>query len=133
MSIQPKYAEKILAGDKVLELRRTWASSPVDTVVIYASAPEQRIVAIAHVRAVHKGSPTALWALARSKCAGISRRELYAYFKGKALGYGIEFSSVVRGSERIDPKIILRGFRAPQSFSYMATQDFERVLRALAL
>ena len=133
ISIQPQFAEKILAGTKNLEFRRSWAAAPVDTLVIYASFPRQRIVAIARVAIVHEGSPTALWELAREKAAGISRRQLYSYFEGKDSGFAIELSSVVRTNGGIDPKSLFKNFRPPQSYHYLNTNAYAKVIRASEL
>jgi predicted transcriptional regulator len=133
ISIQPAFAEKILAGRKVLEFRRSWAASPVDALVIYASSPRRKIVAIARVAVVHEGSPTALWQLAREKAAGISRRQLYSYFQGKQSGYAIELSTIVRTNGGIDPRSLFRNFRAPQSFHYLEVEAYERVIKASEL
>src|SRR5688572_26381067 len=119
ISIQPRFANKIVAGQKILEFRRSWAANPVDALVIYESSPTQKIVAIARVAAVHEGSPTALWELGREKAAGISRRQLYSYFEGKDSGFAIEISKVVRTNGGIDPRSLFENFRAPQSFHYL--------------
>lgn len=133
ISIQPEFVEKILSGEKVLEFRRSWAADPVDALVIYASSPKQRIVAIARVAVVHEGSPTALWKLARYKAGGISRRQLYSYFEGKDFGYAIEISSIVRTNGSIDPKSLFHNFRAPQSFHYLGAEAYAKVIDASEL
>lgn len=133
ISIQPQHVEKILSGEKVLEFRRMWAANPVDTLVIYSSSPEQRIVAIARISALHHESPTALWQLARIKGGGITRRQLYSYFHGKRQGYAIELSEVVKSNSGIDPKQLFATFRPPQSFNYMAVEDYAKVIDAMGL
>lgn len=130
ISIQPEFADKILAGQKVLELRRRWAASPVDALVIYASAPRQMIVAVATVLVVHEGSPSALWQICRTKSAAISRRRFYSYFKGTKLGYAIELKRVVRTNGGVDPKAIFENFRPPQSFNYLPAEQYAKVVRA---
>lgn len=131
ISIQPRYVEKILAGEKVLEFRRRWAAQPVDALVIYSSSPEQRIVAVAKVRTLHHGSPTHLWKLAQEKGGGVTRSELYSYFSDKHQGYAIELSWVLKGKSKIDPKSLFGTFRPPQSFHYMDADDYAKVFRAL--
>lgn len=128
LSIQPQFAERILSGDKVLEFRRVWAASSVDAIAIYSSSPVQRIVGIARVKTVHHGSPTSLWELARQKGGGISRRQLYEYFRGKRIGYAIELEDVVEVDGGRDPKALFEGFRAPQSFQYLDASEFQRII-----
>lgn len=67
ISIRPGFVEKILAGEKRLEFRRNWAVNPVDTLVIYSTAPIKRIVATVDVVGVTEGSPTALWGVAQER------------------------------------------------------------------
>jgi len=128
ISIQPRFAERILAGDKVLEFRRVWAASPVDKIAIYSSFPVQRIVGFARVKVVHHGSPTSLWELARQKGGGISRRQLYEYFRGKQTGYAIELDGVVKVNGGLDPKKLFADFRPPQSFHYLDAGEFRRII-----
>jgi predicted transcriptional regulator len=130
ISIRPQFAEKILAGEKLLEFRRAWASCVVDALVIYASSPRREIVAIAKVADVHEGSPTALWELTREKAGGISRRQLYAYFRGRRSGYAIEISSVLRTNGGLNPRLLFHDFSPPQSFHYLGAEAYAKVIEA---
>lgn len=130
ISLHPQHANKILSGQKKLEFRRVWASKPVSAVVIYSTVPIQKIVAIAYVKQVHRGSATALWQLAKTIGGGLSRRALYTYFRGKRNGYAIEFSSVKRCNPAIDPESLIDGFHPPQSFSYINQESFLRIEQA---
>lgn len=119
LSLHPRHAVKILAGEKRFEFRRVWATRPVSEIVIYATAPIQRIVAMARVRRVHRGSATALWKLSQEIGGGLSRRELFKYFNAKRSGYAIELDSIITCVQPLDPKALLEGFRPPQSFKYL--------------
>lgn len=100
----------------------------MDVIAIYSSSPVQRIVGIAHVKVVHRGSPTALWELARQKGGGITRRQLYEYFRGTRMGYAIELDEVVEVEGGLDPKALFAGFRPPQSFHYLDASEFNRIV-----
>jgi predicted transcriptional regulator len=132
ISVQPRFAERILSGEKVLEFRRVWAASPVDAIAIYSSSPVRRIVGVAHIKNVHRGSPTSLWELAKEKGGGISRRQLYEYFRGKQLGYAIELDQFVEVDGWVDPRTLFTKFRPPQSFHYLDTNEFQRIIAGLA-
>lgn len=131
LSLHPRHATKILAGEKRFEFRRVWANRPVSEIVIYATAPVQRIVAIARVRRVHHGSATALWKLAQEIGGGLSRRELFAYFDAKSSGYAIEIDSIITCVPPLDPKALLEGFRPPQSFRYLDKTAVDLVKMAM--
>lgn len=130
ISIHPGYAEKIISGEKRLEFRRSWAVSPVDLLVIYATAPVQRVVALAEVGQVIRGSKTKLWELARDDGGGISRRKLFAYLDGKQNGIALQLLRRLKIGDGIDPHAIFGpGFRPPQSFRYLMPGEFEMLAK----
>lgn len=128
ISIRPCFVEKILAGEKRLEFRRSWAAEPVDVLVIYSSSPTQKIVATVNVVDVIEGSPTALWELAKEKGGGVTRQLIYEYFKGKKSGHAIEIADVLEFEQPVDPKKIFKDFVAPQSFRYIDSKDYAKIL-----
>lgn len=131
VSLHPEHAAKILSGEKKLEFRRTWASAPVEELVIYVTAPVQRIVAIAKVKQVHRGSRSALWSLAKNLGGGLSRQALFDYFDGKETGFAIELGEVLRFPHMLEPARYIEGFHPPQSFCYVSAAVIEKLRRAL--
>lgn len=131
LSIYPRYANKILSGEKRLEFRKSWAANDVAAFVIYATAPIQKIVGIARIKKVHQGSATALWKLAREMGGGVSRRVLYDYFRDKREGFAIEIESVLPCSNPLDPEKFLPSFNPPQSFTYLDRVAFKRIDTAI--
>jgi predicted transcriptional regulator len=128
ISIHPGYVEKIVSGEKRFEFRRGWAALPVDFLVIYATSPVQRIVAIVEVGRTIRGSRSSLWRLARDEGGGISRRKLFAYLAGKKEGVAIELIRRMKLGEALDPLVLFgEEFRPPQSFRYL-NQDELKVL-----
>ncbi len=131
ISIQPEYARKILAGEKKLEFRRWWTFRSVQILVIYATAPVQRIVGFATVAGVTQGTPTQLWQLTRRCDGGISKLRLFEYLKNSRTGVAIELSKVTRLPGGIDPWICLgRDFRPPQSFRYLSQSELAVITSA---
>jgi predicted transcriptional regulator len=49
LSIKPKYVEKILAGEKIYELRRVIPNENIDIIFIYSSNPIKKIVGYASI------------------------------------------------------------------------------------
>ena len=76
LSIKPKYAELILAGSKTVEFRRVWAIESVDTIVIYASTPIQKLLGIVKVTEVVKAKPATLWSYCSKRGGGLTKTEL---------------------------------------------------------
>lgn len=128
ISIRPHFVDKILSGEKRLEFRRSWATKPVDVLIIYSSAPIQRIVAKVNIVRVTEGSPTALWALAKEKGGGVTRQLIYDYFAGKKSGFAIEIAEVLKFEHPLDPKTMFKNFLAPQSFRYLDAKDYNKIL-----
>lgn len=129
ISIRPCFVEKILSGEKRLEFRRRWAAEPVVTLVIYSSAPTQRIVAAVNVVGVTEGSPTALWELAKERGGGVTRQLIYDYFSGNKTGFAIELADVHEFEHPVDPKKVFKNFLAPQSFRYIDAKDYSKILQ----
>lgn len=131
LSIYPRYANKILSGVKRLEFRKSWAASNVSAFVIYATTPVRKIVGIAYIKKVHQGSATALWRLSKEMGGGVSRRDLYDYFRGKEVGFAIEIESVLPCSIPLDPEVCLPNFTPPQSFTYLDRALFKSLETAI--
>ncbi len=131
LSLLPKYATLILSGNKRIEFRRRWIAEPVETILLYAVSPTKRIVGTAEIQETVKGSPTHLWELAQHYGGGLSRRELYDYFRGVEEGFGIILTNVIEAPAPINPKKVMRDFRAPQSFSYVTEHTLQRIIELI--
>lgn len=128
ISIHPQYVEKILSGEKRLEFRRSWAAKRIDFLVIYATVPVQKIVAVTQVGHVFHGSKNRLWELARVKGGGISRRKLFDYMQGKREGVALELLNVFRIDGGITPHSLFGdGFCPPQSFRYLSQNEISKL------
>jgi predicted transcriptional regulator len=132
ISVHPEYAEKIVCGEKRLEFRRRWAVRQVSFLVIYATAPVKKIVAVSQIKEVYHGSKSYLWELARKKSGGITRRKLFEYMEGKQDGVALELSKLVKFSEGASPYLLFgKGFRPPQSFRYLSHVELAELKRQL--
>lgn len=127
LSIKPKYAEFILAGSKTVEFRRAWAAKSVDTIVLYASAPIQKLVGVVQVSELVLAKPTTLWDYCKRHGGGLSKNELYLYFKGKDAGFAILLQDVKRLPQGIDPRKVITNFSPPQSFRYITAAEMQKL------
>lgn len=133
ISIHPFYTDKIISGEKRLEFRRQWASRHADVLVIYATHPVKRIVAIAEVQQTITGSRWKMWELARDGGGGISRSKLFAYLEGKVSAVAIKLQRIVPISGGLDPKCIFGAtFRPPQSFRYLKRNEYLKLGKLVA-
>ena len=122
VSIKPRFADKILAGEKSVELRRVRPAVSAGTLVIfYASSPTREVVGTGRIKAIETDTPTAIWERHRS-ALGLRRSEYRTYFEGVRQAVGIVLTEVERLPESIplaDLRERLAGFEPPQSFRYV--------------
>ncbi|EMA67592.1 hypothetical protein C461_07694 [Halorubrum aidingense JCM 13560] len=121
LSIKPEFARKILDGEKAYEFRRTSFrdSDAVDTVFLYASSPDQRIVGAFTMETVIESDPASLWQEFGDE-SGIETRERFMeYFDGADIGYAYKIDQSHRFQDSIDPWERNPDFVPPTSFHYL--------------
>lgn len=128
LSIKPQYAEKILRGTKRYEYRRRIFSEIVDTVLVYATMPEGKIVGHFQLRAILHDSVDSLWVRTKAQ-SGVTHDVFCQYFSGLREGYALEVLRPTRYDPPIDPRQVLNTFHAPQSFQYVDGTPVESLLR----
>lgn len=121
----------LLAGTKRVELRRSWPSNDVGVMVLYSSAPIQKLVGVAFIDRIEECDFENLWILANTNGGGVTYDELKAYTKGKKSAFGVMIDHVKIAENQVDPKDIFPKFTPPQSFLYLSPSDFPRVMRAM--
>lgn len=131
LSIKPKYADLILAGSKRVELRRSWPSNDIGIMVIYSSAPIQKLVGVAYIDRIEECTFDRLWQIAEANGGGVTRDELKEYLGSKRKGYGVMISRVRTADREVDPKDLFSDFTPPQGFLYLGPQDYRRVTAAM--
>ena len=122
ISIHPQHINKILSGEKLYEYRRR---IPLDIkyIVIYATVPIKKVVAIVEVDCVIKDTPIALWNLTY-RYSGISYDFFMNYFYGLTEAHAIKFANIYKLGTPVDIAVI-DGIRcAPQAYSYV-NESFE--------
>lgn len=121
LSIRPQHAEKILAGDKTVELRRRFIGEvgAGSLALIYTTSPVRALTGSAEIQEVQKLPIRDLWQRHRV-AACLPRSDFDAYFEGLDLGYAILLS---RPKQLARPVALAElrerfGFAPPQSFQY---------------
>lgn len=126
LSIKPKYAEKILQGEKRYEFRLKVPRVRVKTVYMYATAPVKQIVGMFEVHGLFRQwNRRELWEVT-SKHAGISFETFAAYFSGWKPANAYEIVNPVRFAVPIDPWYLFgEEWRSPQNFKYLSDSDVD--------
>ncbi len=123
ISIHPEHVKNILRGVKRFELRRKIPTN-VERIVIYSTAPESRIVAIAKVEEIIRETPVRLWKRVRG-AAGVSELFFHRYFGNCNEAFALRIGRVQMISKPIflnHPRLKLS---PPQSFRYLDDKTLE--------
>lgn len=132
ISIHPEHVAKILSGQKRIEFRRAWAARPVTQIVIYSTAPEQRLVAVAAVRQTVRDTPAVLWTYALPHGPGLTREHLLKYLTGKETGVALHLAAIRRFKKPLLlEKLLPRSARPPQSFRYLTGDEETKLGRIM--
>lgn len=119
MSIHPRYAGLILSGRKQVEFRRARIRGPISHVLIYETAPVQRVTGFFEVAGVDEADPQSIWETYEA-VAGINHAAFWNYFAGRKTAVAIRVGRVVS----LRQQVRLASFEArpvvPQSFRYVS-------------
>lgn len=130
LAIKPLYAEKILAGEKNYEFRRTTfrETAEIELIYLYASSPVKKIVGLFISERVMEASPGELWDLFGAESGIENREQFMSYFDGVDTGYAIEVTETHRLQQALDPHALFDEFSPPMSFHYL-TDEQDQILR----
>lgn len=121
LSIRPMFIQRILSGEKTIELRRRFPTDvpPDSSVLLYSTSPVQSIVGIANLHAVSRRSVRQLW-LQFGPAAAVTRAEFDAYFQQSPHGFALHLRDVRPFSNPIHLTDLARRFEfsPPQSYCY---------------
>ena len=79
MSIKPQYVEKIISKEKTYEFRRSVFKRDVTNVIIYATAPEKKIIGSFELEDIIRDTPSNLWNNFSNKAGICKKPEEYPY------------------------------------------------------
>ncbi len=120
-SIKPEYAEKIVLGEKTVELRRRFpVAVPAGTVaMIYTTSPTMALTGMAEIGSVTKLAKELIWENFSDQ-ACIRRDDFDKYFSGIDAGYVISLNRARRLKRALELKELRErfGFEPPQSYLY---------------
>ncbi|MBQ0063490.1 MAG: ASCH domain-containing protein [Prevotella sp.] len=116
LSIHPCHIEKIFSGEKLYEYRKI-VPSDIQNIVVYATSPIKKIVAIIEVDKVLTDTPESIWKQT-SKHSGVTKEFFMSYFREKEKANAIKIKRFFKLKE---PKLLsFVGIKyAPQSFTYI--------------
>lgn len=125
MSVHPRYAHAILDGRKAVEFRKRPLASDVSHVVVYSTAPDQKVLGYFEIDKQVELSPEALWEQYGNRGL-IEKEAFFSYYEGRATGVGILVKRVFR-CEQSRSLSDIGVATPPQSFQYLS-EDALQVL-----
>lgn len=118
LSIKPEFANKIFAGIKKFEFRKSIFKKPnISTIVVYASSPVGKVIGEFEIGNIICDDIPQLWKKTE-EYAGIDEQYFNEYFSEKDKGYAIGIKSTQLYPEKLCLKQTF-GKRPPQSFLYL--------------
>lgn len=118
LSIKPEFVEKIFAGTKKYEFRKSlFKKYDIKYIVIYASAPVKRVVGEFEIDDILSDDVNIIWERTK-KHSGITKTFYNSYFKRKKIANAIQIGHLTKYEI---PKTLsdYNIPQAPQSFCYI--------------
>lgn len=119
LSIKPEFVDKIFAGLKKYEFRKSlFRRSDVKYVIIYASAPVKRVVGEFEIKDILSDDVEYIWEQTKNY-SGITKDFYDSYFQNKKTANAIRIGHLKKyeNARRLSDYNIQQ---APQSFCYVA-------------
>lgn len=137
MSIKPKYAEKILKGEKTAEFRRKMYSSikKGDQAFIYSSSPQKALVGKFIIDEAISDTVENLWKL-KGEEGCISYEEFMKYYDGTSSGYCLVLKEIIAFSAPIkleNLRMQIKNFKVPQSWRYLQSDELSVISNQLSV
>lgn len=125
ISLEERFAEGILNGEKLVELRRRPMRLNAGTTIwMYVKVPVGKVVGSAQVHSTNTLAPRTLWRN-YGEVSGLSRTDFFNYFSGVERGFVLVLEKPVRLKNPLplDKLRKLRdGFQPPQFFQHLASE-----------
>lgn len=118
LSIKPGFAKKIFSGEKQYEYRRVIFKQKIDSIVVYSTSPDAKIIGEFEVEEILFSDVENIWKRTE-RWSGIDYDRFKAYFRDRADGYAIKIKRPKLYETPVNPHEMFDLFRAPQSFCYI--------------
>jgi predicted transcriptional regulator len=137
ISIKPKYAERIIAGTKLVEVRKRFSQRWLGCrAVLYGSHPLRSLVGEATISTISWGSPAQIWSTFGPRI-GIERREFEEYAGSCSELSAIELGDVTPYAEPVGlaqlSHLTNTDLRPPQSFCKLKPERSDPWTAAVAV
>jgi len=128
ISIHPEYANAIFSGEKKIEFRKLNIPKTVNHVVLYVTAPEQKIVGYFSIKEIVEDRPIELWRKF-NHISGTTIDFFNKYYNDQKLGLGllVDQVNILKNPFTLDKAGA--GTKPPQSFLYIDNKLWKNLKR----
>lgn len=117
LSIHPQHIDKILSGKKLYEYRKRVPDN-IQYIVVYATSPVKKIVALIKVDTIIRGTPAKVWT-ETYRYSGITKAFFMDYFSQSKEARAIRFDTVYKLFVPRDVTDLKNIVCAPQAYTYV--------------
>lgn len=125
ISVKPEFANKIIAKEKCIELRKIKPHvNAGDYIIIYASSPIKCVVGFGRIKQILDITPIEMWNN-HSAYLGIDEDRFYNYYQGRNRAIGIEIETIksVTPITLASLKRVDANFQPPQIYRYLTNKQ----------
>lgn len=126
LSIKPQYVEKILDGQKTVELRKVKPQLEIgDFILVYESSPSKSLIGWFEIKEIICEKPKILWKKVKND-AGVTKKEFDTYYQKSDMGVAIRIEDRHTIKKPIPLHTVREKwtkFRPPQSFHYLKEEE----------
>ncbi|MDJ1182338.1 ASCH domain-containing protein [Roseofilum casamattae] len=124
LSIKPQYVQKILDGQKNIELRKTRPKlKKGDFILVYESSPTKCLRGWFKVQSISCKDPQKLWHKVQDN-VGITKAEFDDYYKKSKVAVAIAMKSVYSTKLSLqEVRETWESFKPPQNFYYLKKEE----------
>ncbi len=123
LPIKPNFANSIASGEKKWEFRKRVPKESVDTIVVYSSSPEKKVLGLVEVLGCVNGTAKDVWKVTSSH-RGVTKEEYDEYFSASEQAYAFKLGKFFPLG-RVDYFKYINSI--PQSFCY-CSKEFREYL-----
>jgi predicted transcriptional regulator len=136
MSIQPQFTEKIMSGEKKIEIRKKFNAKWKDhKVSLYSTSPSKKLMGYATIQNVIKDNPRNIWTKFSSGL-GCTKLQFDNYTNGLSEIYAISFSNIIEYSNPLTlsnlSHMCEKRIFPPQSYSTIEKDENWKIIISIA-
>jgi predicted transcriptional regulator len=121
LSVHPRYAAALMGGQKKVEFRRRALSAETQYVIVYATAPVQKVVGWFEIAEIASDSPDRLWERFGHE-GQVAKQDFERYYERCDAGAAIRVRKVVALKSPVTLAELDDAMAAPQSYRYVSTE-----------